>query len=561
VILRVEINNTVGRVVNVPSQEIYNQFRELFTMEAPGKDYLHEVKLRVAIQALIKRGPMDGNHMRNLIHKIVSHDQPIKRRLNRLSYRVEEEKMHPGQIANYLWQYDQENGSDGMICMVDESHHFLTGLLPRIISFCEAHDLKLEVIDTRIPTEALKFEPTAPLKDEKVVELRDYQKSVVETSLKNVLGGMPWYRGVVKVATGGGKTEIAVGMYQCNHLPTVFLVHRKDLMEQAAQRFERYGIECGRIGDSEFVLSYSTVTVATIQTIWSILKKEDDVRNGPLEALFKGTRQLFFDEAHLMAADVDKANTFMKISKKFENADVRWGLTATPFIKEDDFSNNLLMGATGTLLCSITNADLIKRGYLTVPKVKMVTVEHPERYFDEILNEERLQPKGRGMKWNDMYEYVITANPGRNKAIIKEIEEAPKPCLVLLQRKEHLKYLKWYGMPDYPVLTGSDSKKKRMATVDLLRKGEIGVLICTTIFDEGVDIPELRSVIMGGGGKSKIKTLQRLGRGLRLAKGKDEVLIVDFIDFNPTTPGWTVGKHSKFRMKTYKEEGFNVETY
>jgi superfamily II DNA or RNA helicase len=558
--INLEINNTTGRVLNISSQELYNDFRLHFTEKAPGAEYLHQVKLRNTLRAIIKKGPMSGQAIRDLVYKMVPHDQPIRRRINTLSFRVEEERFHAGQIAGYLWEYDQENGSDGLVCMITEDHFFLAGLLPEIIKWAGEKGIEVNILDKRTKGEGEFFsQPTATLQGETAVSLRDYQQEVLNTCWRSVLADMPWYRGVIKVATGGGKTEIAVGLYQCNHLPTMFLVHRKDLLEQAARRFEKYGINCGRIGDNEFSPSYNTVTVATVQTLWSILKNEEDVRNGPLQTLFDGTQQIFFDEAHLMAADTDKANTFIKISKLFGAADIRWGLTATPFIKEDAFSNNLLMGATGGLLCDISNATLIDRGYLTPPRVKMVTVRHSQSYTDPITGDNRTQPTGRGTKWAEVYEYVITASPVRNRQIIEEIEAAPKPCLVLLQRKKHLEYLKAMGMSDYKVLTGSNSKQQRMQTVKELKEGKIDVVICTTIFDEGVDIPELRSVIMAGGGKSKIKTLQRLGRGLRLAEGKDEVLIVDFIDFNPATPGWTAGKHSNLRMKTYRKEGFKVE--
>ena len=558
-ILRIEINNTIGHVVNSPSQEVYNQFRELFTMPAPGAEYLHAVKLRNTIHWMMNKGIRCGQDIRNLAFEKVRFDKPLKRRLDTLSMRVEEEMMTAGQIGMYLSDYADENGSNGLVCMIGEDHTFLTGLLPQISEWCTEKDISLIVDDNRTLARELKSTPVATMQGETAVQLRDYQQEVVEIAMNSRLMDVSWPRGVVKVATGGGKTEIAVGMYQCNHLPTVFLVHRKDLMEQAAQRFEKYGIECGRIGDSEFIMNCSTVTVATIQTIWRIMKNEDDPRNEKLKALFENTKQLFFDEAHLMAADVDKANTFIKISKMFENADVRWGLTATPFIKDDEYSNNLLRGATGGLLCDISNKALIERKFLTPPRVKMRYVQHPSRYEDVITKMPRDLPTGRGTKWNEIYDYVIVSSPARNLAIIEEIEAAPKPCLVLLQRTKHLDYLKEMGMPEYPVLTGKDSKKKRMETVAKIRTGEIPVIVCTTIFDEGVDIPELQSVIMAGGGKSKIKTLQRLGRGLRLAEGKEEVLIVDFDDHSDDKPGWLAGKHSNARLKTYREEGFTIE--
>jgi superfamily II DNA or RNA helicase len=247
------------------------------------------------------------------------------------------------------------------------------------------------------------------------------------------------------------------------------------------------------------------------------------------------------------------------VSNKFVNADVRWGLTATPFIKSDDFSNNLLRGATGDLLCDISNKELINQGQLTPPRVRIVKVNHQPYYEDPLTREDLTQPKGRGLKWHDMYHFGIVASPPRNQALIREIENAPKPCLVLIQQTKHLKYLEHFGLTKYAVLTGTDSKKKRMQTVEQLRSGEITTIVATTIFDEGVDIPELKSVVLAGGGKSHIKTLQRLGRGLRLAEGKNEVLIVDFEDFNSASPNWMLMKHSKLRKSYYRDEGFIIE--
>lgn len=88
-----------------------------------------------------------------------------------------------------------------------------------------------------------------------------------------------------------------------------------------------------------------------------------------------------------------------------------------------------------------------------------------------------------------------------------------------------------------------------------LQDGRIDAILCTTVFDEGIDVPELKTVILAGGGKSPVKARQRVGRGLRLHDSKSEVLIIDFMDEH----GKYLHRHSKERLKVWRAEGFDVE--
>ena len=95
--------------------------------------------------------------------------------------------------------------------------------------------------------------------------------------------------------------------------------------------------------------------------------------------------------------------------------------------------------------------------------------------------------------------------------------------------------------------------------------GRYDVLICSVIFQEGEDVPDLRSVVIGSAGKSVIATLQRIGRGMRRASGKDEFEVFDVADLGcgcmsgPAShrhPGckW-LDKHTRDRIKAYTTEG------
>ncbi len=88
-----------------------------------------------------------------------------------------------------------------------------------------------------------------------------------------------------------------------------------------------------------------------------------------------------------------------------------------------------------------------------------------------------------------------------------------------------------------------------------LVRGDLDVLIASVIFNEGIDIPELRSVVIAAGGQSIIAALQRIGRGMRTAHGKDEFEVYDIYDSGNK---W-MEKHTKARLGAYRGEEFEVK--
>ena len=81
-------------------------------------------------------------------------------------------------------------------------------------------------------------------------------------------------------------------------------------------------------------------------------------------------------------------------------------------------------------------------------------------------------------------------------------------------------------------------------------------ILISTVVNEGVNIPSMDVIIMAGGGKSNKLTVQRVGRALRKAEGKETAKIIDFYD----NDNGILLRHSKARLKTYrKEEEFQIE--
>jgi superfamily II DNA or RNA helicase len=79
-------------------------------------------------------------------------------------------------------------------------------------------------------------------------------------------------------------------------------------------------------------------------------------------------------------------------------------------------------------------------------------------------------------------------------------------------------------------------------------------MIATPVFKEGINIPEIKTLILAGGGKSHIAIIQKIGRGLRKAEGKDRLIVYDFLD----DCSKVTLKHSEQRYKLYRAEGFEV---
>lgn len=438
--------------------------------------------------------------------------------------------------ARYMRSYKEwkrskgKRGWNGKVRILSRNKTILTGLVPFFLDevLTYKNNVTVGLVDERYMPNGIKLTPPS-------VALRDYQEHAYNAALSNEFNSLWWPRGVIEMATGGGKTEVAVAIYQATQVPTLFLVHRRDLVEQALERFNKYGISPGKVGLGTFKPDPNGITIATMQTIASIMRQKDWAKLKKLVAV----EQVFFDEAHLIAASVAKGNLFSQISNMLDSAFFRWGLTATPFMK-DSYSDRLLEGATGSSVFKIKSAELIKRGYLVPPVVKIIDV--PEVPLSK-------------KSWPDCYDSGVVLNTARNKLIAKAIKGVPKPCFIMCQQVAHAEIIQRHAKLEgvsCVILTGKDKIDKRRAVVKDMARGKIDSVICTTIFDEGLDLPELRALVFAGGGKSNIKQLQRIGRGLRTAKGKKQVTIIDFND----TSSWILKEHSKHRRKIWRDEGF-----
>lgn len=331
------------------------------------------------------------------------------------------------------------------------------------------------------------------------VGLRDYQASAV-VALTKVTQGM------VVIPCGGGKTRVGIGTIARLRTPALILVHTLDLAEQwRAELRTLLGIEAGLVGGGED--APAEVTVAVIQTL---------VRKEParLDAFLGGFGLLVLDEAHHVAA-----TTFHEIVSRCP-ARYRLGLTATP--EREDGLTPLLELFLGRALAVVAHEELVAAGVLALPDIRVVETRFTFPYL-------------RADDYAAMMSALV-ADEGRNELVVRAVAAEAKAghtCLVLSGRIEHCRELTGRicaAGVEAAELTGRVSKERRAELLDRARGGELRVLVATSLADEGLDLPRLSRVFLAYPSRARGRTVQRLGRLMRLHAGKGRPALVDFVD-------------------------------
>jgi superfamily II DNA or RNA helicase len=345
-------------------------------------------------------------------------------------------------------------------------------------------------------------------------------------------------RGIAKLATGAGKTEIAIAITKALNIPTLFLTHRVNLLYQTAKRYIARVPELkGRvsvIGDGNYETNF--ITIATVQTLYNLVQKDRE------QAIFELSpfQLLIIDEAHHSGA-----SQFYETANCCVNAYFRLALTATPFMGTQ-VESMYLKGITGDIFDTVSAGFLVEKGVLARPFFKFIRVDKPD-------NLKKLS------SWHDIYNNGIVNNEYRNNLIVSKIAELKKyNILCIVDRVKHGQILK-AKMKEKGIrakfLNGSHAYDQRTKALDDLSKGKINAIIATNIFDEGIDVNDINCIVLAAGNKSAPAIYQRTGRAMRKKEADNYALVIDFVD----TTHEKLLEHSTQRYRTVKNEsGFVI---
>ncbi|MEJ2770928.1 MULTISPECIES: DEAD/DEAH box helicase [unclassified Stygiolobus] len=347
-------------------------------------------------------------------------------------------------------------------------------------------------------------------------ELREYQKEALDVWLEKGSG-------VIALPTGAGKTVIGIGAIAYVKKSALVVTFTKVQMMQWRDSILRFtDVEKSMVG-----LYYSgeknvkPITVTTYHTAYRHM--------GELADKFE---VLVIDEAHHLPADKFKVIALSSFASR------RLALSATP-VREDG-KHEELFKLMGGLIYFKTPQELIQKGFLAPFEIIQVKVEltpQEKLEYNKLLNKFRSLAKGR--KVSQLLELVKKGEEDAVEAIkvynelkkltnlakkkvekVKEIVEKEKGNKILIftqyveQAEEIANLLKAF------LITGKMSKSERERVLSVFKGIKSGVLVLTTVGDEGLDIPDANVGIIVTGTGSRRQFIQRLGRLLRPSNGK-----------------------------------------
>ena len=381
-------------------------------------------------------------------------------------------------------------------------------------------DLKFEAI-----TEDFWGEKTWPKghpAEGETIRLRDYQVEVINNFLANP-------QALQEVATGAGKTIITATLSKITETNgrSLVVVPNKSLVTQTEDDYINCGLDVGvYFGDRKEL--GKTHTICTWQSL-NILDKRhkygDDVLS--LAEFLEGVSTVIVDEVHQAKAEVLKN----LLTRNMRYAPIRWGLTGT--IPKEKFEFESIHASIGPVIGQISAKELQDKGVLSACHVNIVQlVDTPvhSNYQEElkylVTNDERIDYLGK---------------------LANKIKQTGNTLILVdrIQAGEKLQKL----IPNSQFVKGDVKLKDRKDAYDEINEGTNHVVIATYgVAAVGINIPRIFNLVLIEPGKSFVRVIQSIGRGVRKAKDKDFVQIWDL-----TSTCKFAKRHLTQRKKFYKE--------
>lgn len=402
----------------------------------------------------------------------------------------------------------------------------LVGVLEKILKKLNA---TYKIIDSRIKQE-FNFSDDEIKYCVNEKELRYYQIDALKAMFQNK-------NGAIKAGTGAGKTTIFTAWTKLTKKKTLILFKEIKLAHQTMDEMILAGVDAGIIQGNNIDENHQVV-MCTVQSSHKITRNDYEA--------------IICDEMHNSSQD-----RYQNILKK--NFAYRFGFSATPFNPKNKLKTYKVKAWIGDIIYDKPAKELVDEGYLAKPlivfyRIKKVVkdvkrggklVEQEVEIFDQ--------------QWAGAERNGIVLNKYRNKVIKTLANNLSGTVLVLT------KYVESHGMKLHEeinealYLSGKNKLEERKQAVKMLENNEIKVIIASTIFDEGISVNRINSVLLASGGHSYEKTLQRIGRGMRKfvdenGVEKQTVRVFDFYD--ETHP--ILEKHAKERIAFMEAEGYEV---
>ena len=417
---------------------------------------------------------------------------------------------------------------NGMVCMIDKwKHTFPYGLL---FDFIRIHKKNYPHIKLEIDQDVKNLFIGPELEIEYDLKLfpRPYQIDCIEGCLEHT-------KGIIRSSTASGKSLVIAYVIKilldnkCID-KAVIIVPSKGLIAQFYQDLIDYGIDSSIIG-----MAFSgrkqwdkTILISTWQTLKNNHDKLDQFQC------------IIADETHGA-----KAHELKQILEKGTKAEYRFGFTGTMHAKSLDNWNTKAF--IGPIIREYPSGLLAEQGWISKCTVNMVNIEYREDF------------------WHGEYHGIrdlVFQNDYRMRLIKKMVGDLDHNVLVLVDKVEKEgELLKQFLSNDVNkevvFLSGKDNIDVREKwRKECMKRKDICLIATYGIFQVGVNIPNLKYIVLASPFKAKIRVLQSIGRSLRLHEIKEEEGAQIF-DIHDHTKFFE--KYGNVRSRYYESEGFKVE--
>ena len=426
---------------------------------------------------------------------------------------------------------------DGKVAYFTTGGATYTNLLPEIIPYLEEQGYDIELEDMRDYSTTFDFTAVTednfegkvwPVGHERAgqpIVLRDYQVEIINTFLNNP-------QSMQEIATGAGKTLITATLSHAiePYGRSIVIVPNKSLILQTEADYINLGLDVGVFfGDrKEFG---KTHTICTWQSLNNLLK---DTKNGSaditIHEFVEDVVLIMIDEAHGAKADALKA----MLSGIFAKVPLRWGLTGT--IPKDKFASSALLVSIGPVINKLSASELQEKNVLANCHVNVV----------------QFQDNAEFTNYQSELKYLLEDSK-RLAEIAKLVEKIIETgnTVILVDRVAAGHDLA-ARLPNSVFVSGNTKVKDRKDEYDEVAITDDKVIIATYgVAAVGLNIPRIFNLVLVEPGKSFVRVIQSIGRGIRKAEDKDFVQIWDI-----TSTCRFAKRHLTQRKTFYREANY-----
>ena len=403
---------------------------------------------------------------------------------------------------------------DGKVSYFQLGGSTYVNLLPEIIPILEKFNYNIELDDQRDYSTTFEFNQVTektfshimwgkghPMEGQPM-ELRDYQVEIINNFLENP-------QCIQEIATGAGKTVITAALSDAvaPYGRTIIIVPNKSLVTQTEKDYINMEQDVGvYFGDrKEFGRQH---TICTWQSLNILLKNtKNSVGDITIQDFLEDVICVIVDEVHMAKADALKT----LLTGVMSRIPLRWGLTGT--IPKEPFEFQALKCSLGPVINQLSASELQDRGVLARCHVNVVQlVDHAE--FTNYQSELKF----------------LLEDPDRLKTIAQLIAQvnATGNTLVLVDRVAAGHALVDLLGDRAVFVSGATKAKARQDEYDEVAEATGKIIVSTYVVAAvGINIPRIFNLVLVEPGKSFVRVIQSIGRGIRKAEDKDHVQIWD----------------------------------